>query len=638
VTLWSFAPGADALVVKRDLTTRMLAASVVLAVLVGGVLALLVVTLLGFRHTAQRVRHSEEVIASANQLEKQLLDLETGERGFMLTRQQRFLEPWRSAGRQLPRGAAELRRLVADNPEQERRASGIARATRSYYLTWSVPILRLDRRDPAAATAKVAGGEGKRRVDAIRKRFGRFIAAERALLDHRRDATTASGRRAALIGLGGIIAAVLLILAFTGYLARQIVVPLRRIVSAAREVDAGNLSARVPESGPGELGVLAGAFNSMAGSLEANHEQLAGHNAELARRAGINRSVLEATNEAIVLFDPAGQVVLTNPAMDRFLALVDAPAKSDLLEWAARVRVAAKDPQSYWKVIAAALESEEFAAFSEFELLDSRKSFVSFTGPVRKDDGRIIGRLFAIRDVTEEREADRLKTELVATVSHELRTPLASILGYAELMVTQEDDRAAFHKYAQTVHRQAQRLTDLINDFLDLQRIESRRLPLKLASFELRELLDEQIEAFSGQSELHRLELRSLDGPAFVHADRERTAQVIGNLLSNAVKYSPEGGLVQVVVTRAEGSVRVEVTDQGLGIPDDQQAEIFTKFFRVDSADTRSIGGTGLGLAFSRELVHAQGGTMGFHSTLGKGSTFWFELPASSAGALAKAV
>jgi CHASE3 domain sensor protein len=254
------------------------------------------------------------VIASANQLEKQVLDLETGERGFMLTRRERFLEPWQSAGRHLPAGTGRLERLVAGDPDQEQRVRGLARATHSYYVAWSVPIVRLARRHPAAATAKVSGGEGKRRVDAIRGRLDRLIATERYLLNHRRNAATASGRRAVFLGLGGIIASVLLILAFTAYLARQIVVPLRRSVSAAREVAAGNLPARVPEGGPGELGVLAEAFNSMAGSLEANHEQLAAHNAELARRAGINHAVLEATSEAIVLFDPTGKPVLTNPA------------------------------------------------------------------------------------------------------------------------------------------------------------------------------------------------------------------------------------------------------------------------------------------------------------------------------------
>ena len=129
----------------------------------------------------------------------------------------------------------------------------------------------------------------------------------------------------------------------------------------------------MPEVGPGELGVLAEAFNSMAGSLETSHEQLAAHNAELARRAGINDAVLEATHEAIVLFDPAGRLVLTNPAMDRFLAHIGAPPDPGLLELAACVRVSTKDPQSFWKAIAAAVESPEFADFSEFELLESRK-------------------------------------------------------------------------------------------------------------------------------------------------------------------------------------------------------------------------------------------------------------------------
>jgi signal transduction histidine kinase/CHASE3 domain sensor protein len=624
--------------VKRDLTARMVGASILLAVLVGAVLTVLAVTLYGFRGTANRARHSEEVLATANRLERVVLDLETGERGFLLTRQQSFLEPWRTAGKQLPVEADRLETLAAGDPAQERRADGIEQAALAYYANWSVPIVRLTQRDPQAAVAKVATGAGKRRVDAIRLRFDRFIAVERRLLDSRREAATAGGRRAAFVGLAGLVVSALLILAFTVYLARQIVVPLRRLAGAARDVATGNLRTRVPEGGPGELGALAEAFNSMASSLEATHEQLAGQNAELARRAGINRAVLAATNEAIGMYDLSGRPLMTNPAMDRFLALVGVDGERRLNELAARVRVATKDPQSFWSAIGALLDDPAFETAGEFELVKPRKVFASFTGPVRDGDGTIIGRLFVIRDVTEEREADRLKTELVATVSHELRTPLASILGYAELMVTGDHDPDATQKYAQTVHRQAQRLTDLINDFLDLQRIESRRLPLQLESFELEELLEEQIEAFSGQSAEHRLVLRSSDGSALVHADRERVAQVVGNLLSNAVKYSPDGGLVEVVLSRPDGRVRVEVTDEGLGIPDEQQSEIFTRFFRVDSPETHAIGGTGLGLAFSRELVLAQGGWMGFESSPGSGSTFWFELPAAEAERLRRAV
>jgi two-component system, OmpR family, sensor histidine kinase VicK len=348
--------------------------------------------------------------------------------------------------------------------------------------------------------------------------------------------------------------------------------------------------------------------------------------------------VLEATTEAIVMFDLSGRLLLTNSAMDRFMDLVGIPKGVRLLELAARVRVNTVDPQAYWKVVAAAADNPEFEAFSGFELMESGQAFDSYTAPVREADGQIIGRLFAIRDVTEQRDADRLKSELVTTVSHELRTPLASILGYAELMVARGGDADTFLRYAQTIHRQADRLTDLINEFLDLQRIEAGSLPMAFEGFELTELLAEQVELFSGQSEGHQLVLRSDDGGGRVHADRERTAQVVGNLLSNAIKYSPGGGPVEVVLTQRDGSARVEVTDHGIGIPDDQQRRIFTKFFRVDSSDTRAIGGTGLGLAFSRELVQAQGGRIGFESTVGSGSTFWFELPAAGAAELSRAV
>jgi signal transduction histidine kinase len=615
----------------------MLGASALLALLVGGVLAVLAVTLHGFKGTADRGRQSEDVIATADRLEKVVLDLETGERGFILTHQQPFLQPWRTAGRQLPIEAARLDRMTTGDGAQERRARGISQAALAYYRTWSLPIVELARRDPAAATAQVSTGAGKRKVDAIRRRFDRFVAVEQRLLNQRRDAATAAGRRAAMVGLGGILAAALLILAFTAYLSRKIVLPLRRVAAAAHRVAAGDLAARVPPVGPGELGALAEAFNSMAGALESNHEQLEAHNADLSRAAAMNRAVLEATNEAIAMFDLSGRLLLTNPAMDRFLDLVGATGEPRLLELAAQVRVRTRDPQSYWKAMAEAAESPALEAANEFELVDAAKVFAGHTGPVRDGDGRIIGRVIAIRDVTEEREADRVKSELVATVSHELRTPLASILGFAELMVT-ESDRDVSLRFAHTIHRQARRLADLINDFLDLQQIETKHLPLSAEPFDLAELLAEQIETYSGQSADHRLELQADDAPLLALADRERTAQIVGNLLSNAIKYSPAGGAVEVVLTRREARLRVEVKDRGIGIPADDQHRIFTKFFRVDSSNTRTIGGTGLGLALSRELVEAQGGRIGFESVPDAGSTFWFELPAAENGELRRAV
>jgi signal transduction histidine kinase len=228
-------------------------------------------------------------------------------------------------------------------------------------------------------------------------------------------------------------------------------------------------------------------------------------------------------------------------------------------------------------------------------------------------------------------ESERQKSELITIVSHELRTPLTSLLGFTNLLLTRPFEQADRKRYLEIVHRESRRLAAIVETFLDLRAIEQGRMELTRQPVDLATLAREQASFLLSHSPDHALALRLPEGPAMVVADADRLSQVVANLISNAVKYSPEGGPVELVVLEHDGSVRLEVTDHGLGIPTDDQPRIFTKFFRGQAGET-GIPGTGLGLAVSREIVEAHDGSIGFFSARGRGSTFWLELPRHQPG------
>jgi signal transduction histidine kinase/DNA-binding response OmpR family regulator len=357
------------------------------------------------------------------------------------------------------------------------------------------------------------------------------------------------------------------------------------------------------------------------------------------RQARINEAVLQATTEGIALVAPDGRVAVANGAFERMLGDILGEAVSlraegrTLRELSAGVAERTADPDAYRSDVAALADDTQRIALDEFAIRETGQAFQRYVAPVADETGRPLGRLVVLRDVTAEREADRLKADLLSTVSHELRTPLTGILGFAELLVNHDTDPETRERYLRTIHGEAMRLTTLISDFLDLQRIEEGHLRLSLEPFDLREVLDREVELFGSQSDAHEVDLRTPDEPLHVVGDRERLTQVLANLLSNAIKYSPSGGRVEVSSEQRNGMVRISISDSGIGIPADQQRHLFQKFFRVDSSDTREIGGTGLGLALSREIVEAHSGRMGFESVEGAGSTFWLELPSGPGAA-----
>ncbi len=630
---------------RGGLTRRTVVASGLLALVVGGVFAALLVAIADLRDAAERARHSEVVLAAANQLERLVIDLETGQRGFIITGDERFLDPWNDARRAFPRQARTLERLAAARSEaQGNRARRLARAGASYIGDYSVPTVEGARRDPALARTVAVTDDGKRRVDALRANFDEFAALERGLAATRQEGARAAARSAILAATAGIAGSIFLVMLFTGYLTRAIVRPVRQAAGMAARLAGGDLTVRMPETGPGEVGGLEHAFNTMAGSLESSREELSRFVQEQAALRRVATLVAKGTSPPNVFAAVAEEVgrLLGAPSTRLLRYQADGTA-SVVAAWSeAGVDIPAGSRLSLVgdNVAASVLSTGRVARMDSLERasgpLAARLRQLGIRsavgGPIVVED-RLWGAMIAdwmqpepLPAGTEDRLAEF--TELVAAA-------IANADSRAELTASRARVVAAADETRRRLERDLHDGTQqrLVSLALDLRTVEAS-VPPELTDLkaQLAEVARGLADAVDDLRELSRglhpaILSRGGLGPALKTVARrsavpvrlqvpgtdlrlpervEVTAYyVVSEALTNAARHA-RASVVDVDVETDDEFVRLSIRDDGVGGADPAH---------------------GSGLVGLKDRVEALGGTIGISSPVGGGTSLLVTLP-----------
>ena len=451
-----------------------------------------------------------------------------------------------------------------------------------------------------------------------------------------------------MIGLGLIIVAIGAFL--VAWLSVGITRPLQELAQAADEIAAGDYSRRVSALRTDEIGRLGRAFNATAAEVKSAIDALR-------RSQQTFAATLASIHDGVAVADANGTLVYMNPLAERILGMGMTGKSPE--EWTVRHGLCSADGKTPvpadQRPLVRALEGEDVRDVELFvrnvNLPDGAYIDVN-AGPLRDSDGASTGAWVSFRDVSlkrrldeervhaaelevrgrEARQANRLKSEFLANMSHELRTPLNAIIGFTDLMHKGKAGpvSAQHEEYLGDVLTSSRHLLQLINDVLDLAKVESGKMDFRPEPVDLVKLVNEVRDILRGLAASKRLRVDTEVDPQVAAAvvDHARVKQILYNYLSNAIKFTPEGGRVQVRIT-ADGAdgFRIDVTDTGVGIAAEDLAKLFVEFQQLDTTASKKYQGTGLGLALTKRLVEAHGGRVAVQSGMGLGSTFSAILP-----------
>lgn len=350
---------------------------------------------------------------------------------------------------------------------------------------------------------------------------------------------------------------------------------------------------------------------------------------QIVQERDMAQSYIDIAEVAILAFDTQANVTLINK---KGLEILNC-SKEDIIgkNWFDNFIVESKKEEQkrdYTAVMSLPLDHKVYYESYVVKKCGDEITVGWYTSLLKDSNGNVIGMLASGDDITKRKEIDRMKTEFVNTVSHEIRTPLTLILALVQLLLNNDNlDKDKIKKYYNTIYKEATRLSQLVNDFLDIQKIESGIHAFNKERMSIVDAIDEVIELYEVTGDYNIILDLDKGHYSDIYGDYLKIKQLITNLISNAIKYTPDNDEVTIKLREKDGFIFVSVIDKGIGIPQESIPMLFTKFYRVDSFDHRKVSGTGLGLVICKEIITAHGGDIGVNSKFGEGSEFYFFVP-----------
>src|SRR5690625_1827122 len=409
--------------------------------------------------------------------------------------------------------------------------------------------------------------------------------------------------------------AIVLTTVFAFFLSTRITAPLIKMREAAIGLVKGEFKTKVPVLTNDEIGELAITFNRMGKQLDFHINALRQEKEQLT-------SIVNSMADGVITVTRDGEIILSNPPSEQFLQdcylECNMPIESNIRYL----------PHNLARVLEKVIE-EENEAYQELNM--QGRDWVMIMTPLY-DNSYIRGAIAVIRDMTEERKLDKLRKDFIANVSHELRTPIALMQGYSEAIVDNiAESKEEKNELAQIIHEESLRMGRLVNELLDIARMEAGHIQLNVEPVEVELFVDRILKKFNGVASENQifLELNKEITEPIILADPDRLEQVFTNLIDNAIRHSSEHGYVQVSVENNANKLIVAIKDSGSGIPEEDIPFVFERFYKADKSRERNAKkkGTGLGLAIAKNIIEAHHGTISVKSKLGKGTTFSFDIP-----------